>query len=214
MEEALLRWCIAVNWGQLSPRSDRFVRTIFTSPVSRFLTGSRPLDARVLPSILMSMSWNLCKDLVAGLLKVENAVRGFVHVPGAHDGSDVRGFDKGFYAQLGAESRAPVIRGGIKRFVWKKTRARNEALDCLVMGPVALESLHMNLDDIALLTVDDRIAIAEGVSQSHRLHVTGRNPRLSGGTSPDAENSTMRIVLRTSASNSASALPGSWKYSW
>jgi hypothetical protein len=145
---------------------------------------------------------------------VENAVRGFVHVPGAHDGSDVRGFDKGFYAQLGAESRAPVIRGGIKRFVWKKTRARNEALDCLVMGPVALESLHMNLDDIALLTVDDRIAIAEGVSQSHRLHVTGRNPRLSGGTSPDAENSTMRIVLRTSASNSASALPGSWKYSW
>jgi hypothetical protein len=32
--------------------------------------------------------------------------------------------------------------------------------------------------------------------------------------SPDAEHSTMRIVLRTSASNSASALPGSWKYSW
>src|SRR4029077_10116044 len=41
-----------------------------------------------------------------------------------------------------------------------------------------------------------------------------KRQRLSGGTSPDAEYSTVRIVLGTSASNSASALPGSWKYSW
>ena len=35
----------------------RLVLTIFTSPVSRFSIGSRHRGARVLPSILMSMSW-------------------------------------------------------------------------------------------------------------------------------------------------------------
>jgi len=36
-------------------------------------------------------------------------------------------------------------------------------------------------------------------------------PTRSGGASPDAEYSPMSIVLRTSASSSCSALPGSWK---
>ena len=89
-----------------------------------------------------------------------------MHIPKAEGGDDARGFDQEFYAQLGSESREPVIRNGIKQFVWRKIRARNEALDCLVMGLVALESLRLNLDEIAPLTVDDRPARAEGGSQS------------------------------------------------
>ncbi len=90
---------------------------------------------------------NKVKDLVAGLLKVEAPGRGFVHVPKEPEGGVASGFDSEFFAQLASESRQPRYRNGVKSFQWVQTRARNEALDCLVMCLSSLESLRINLDE-------------------------------------------------------------------
>jgi phage terminase large subunit GpA-like protein len=95
---------------------------------------------------------NKIKDLVAGLLKVEQPGRGFVHVPKAADGAIASGFDNEFFAQLASEARQPRYRNGVKSFQWVQTRARNEALDCLVMCLTAIESLRINLDEMPAQT--------------------------------------------------------------
>jgi phage terminase large subunit GpA-like protein len=64
---------------------------------------------------------NKMKDLVAGLLKVEQPGRGFVHVPKAADGGIAGGFDDEFFAQLSSEDRQARYRNGVKSFQWVQT---------------------------------------------------------------------------------------------
>lgn len=77
------------------------------------------------------------KALVYSRLKLTEPGAGYVHFPQAPD------FDDEYFAQLAAEKLVTRARNGRPVQEWVQTRARNEALDCLV-GAFAMMRLHLN----------------------------------------------------------------------
>lgn len=72
------------------------------------------------------------KALIAARLKLEKPGPGYLHFP------QRAVFDDEYFQQLGAEKLVAEIKSFKITHVWKKTRARNEALDCLVYALAAL----------------------------------------------------------------------------
>lgn len=87
------------------------------------------------------------KALVYARLRLLEPGRGYVHFPRTAD------FDDEYFAQLAAEKLVTHTRSGRPLQAWVQTRARNEALDCLV-GNYGVMRLHLNgkrLADLPLL---------------------------------------------------------------
>lgn len=76
------------------------------------------------------------KALVYSRLRLMEPGAGYIHFPTSAD------FDDEYFAQLGAEKLVTRMRRGRPRQEWVQTRARNEALDCLV-GNCAVLRLHL-----------------------------------------------------------------------
>jgi phage terminase large subunit GpA-like protein len=65
------------------------------------------------------------------------------HVPA------LRGFDEEFFLQLLSEQRETKLFRGVRTTVWKRIRARNEALDLTVMALVHLDMLRTRIDGMS-----------------------------------------------------------------
>jgi phage terminase large subunit GpA-like protein len=74
-------------------------------------------------------------------LRITETGPGFWHFPSSYGDE--------YFAQLTAEKRATRYEKGVRKVVWVKSRARNEALDCAVYNQAALDLLNANLDRLA-----------------------------------------------------------------
>lgn len=94
---------------------------------------------------LFAVGTDSAKELIFKRLSiVDRSANGYVHFP-----SDEPMIDPEFFAQLAAEKRVTTYRNGFPVMIYKKTRARNEALDCFVYAVAALEILRPNFKAIA-----------------------------------------------------------------
>jgi len=71
------------------------------------------------------------KAIIYSRLKMAIPGPGYIHFP------ETTAFDDEYFAQLGAEKLVTEIRAGKPHQVWKRKRARNEALDCSLLALVA-----------------------------------------------------------------------------
>lgn len=90
---------------------------------------------------LVIVGTDSAKDLLHARLRLDEPGPGYCHFPSR--------YDEEFFLQLTAERAMTVYRKGIPHREWRKTRARNEALDCRVYALAALRLLKPNLKKIA-----------------------------------------------------------------
>lgn len=89
---------------------------------------------------LLIIGTDTAKDMVYSRLKIETPGPGFCHFP---DGRSDE-----YFKQLAAEEVVTRWEKGVKKRVWKKKRARNEALDLRVYATAAMEALNPKFDKI------------------------------------------------------------------
>lgn len=80
------------------------------------------------------------KELIYSRLKVEQPGPGYCHFPNWYDDE--------FFKQLTAEKFVKKYEKGRTKMEWRKTRKRNEALDCRVYNLAAYEILKPNINPI------------------------------------------------------------------
>ena len=97
---------------------------------------SRPTLNKILKVKLFSIGVDTAKDQIYSRLKLEEPGPGYMHFPMTHD--------EEYFRQLTAEK---IINTGKKRF-YKKTRARNEAIDLQVYNSAALAIINPNINRI------------------------------------------------------------------
>lgn len=91
--------------------------------------------------ILGTVGVDTAKDLLFARLGVEEFGPGYVHFP--------RDMDDEWFKQLASEKKVTKRTKGNPVQVWKRVRARNEALDCAVYAVAAFASLNANLEKIS-----------------------------------------------------------------
>lgn len=79
------------------------------------------------------------KALLYARLKMDKPGPGYIHFPRE------AAFDDEYFAQLGAEKLVTKVKGTRPFQEWVQTRARNEALDCLVYATAAMRLSRANL---------------------------------------------------------------------
>jgi len=90
---------------------------------------------------LVSVGTDSAKDLVFARLKIEEPGPGYCHFPDR--------YDEEYFEQLTAERPLTEYKNSIPRRVWRKVKARNEALDCRVYALAALRLLRPNFATLA-----------------------------------------------------------------
>lgn len=109
-------------------------RPIVSSPTPRkWGRNKRPVP-------LYTIGVDAAKALWMSRLRVPEAGHGYVHLPAE------AWCDDEFAAQLTSERLVTKWQRGIPRSEWRKIRARNETLDCAVLGLAALRLLNPNLE--------------------------------------------------------------------
>lgn len=104
---------------------------------------SRPTKAGSVGALLFVLGVDTGKQIVMDRLDNETPGPNFVH----YDSSPGAGFVEEFFRQVMAETLVPVEnKKGAKKLEWKKTRERNEALDCFVYATAAAELCTPNWD--------------------------------------------------------------------
>jgi len=94
-------------------------------------------DERQVP--LYTIGVDAAKSVVVSRLKLTEKGPGYVHIP-HHDWADAE-----LMAQLASEKLVTKFVKGLKIQVWRKTRTRNEMLDCAVLALAALRLLNPKL---------------------------------------------------------------------
>ncbi|MBN2204297.1 MAG: phage terminase large subunit family protein, partial [Thermoleophilia bacterium] len=89
---------------------------------------------------LYTIGVDAAKALIVSRLGLTERGPGYVHIPAADWA------DEELAAQLTSERLVTVFSRGVPAQVWRKTRPRNEALDCAVYALAALRLLHPDLE--------------------------------------------------------------------
>jgi phage terminase large subunit GpA-like protein len=89
---------------------------------------------------LFPIGVDTAKELIYARLKIEEPGPGYCHFP-AH-------YDDEYFAQLTAEQIVTRFNRGFRKREWKKTRARNEALDLRVYAIAAYAIINANINAI------------------------------------------------------------------
>lgn len=93
---------------------------------------------------VMKVGVDAAKGVIYSRLRNHTQGKNFIYFP-----TDItHGCGDEYYKQLNSERRVLELKRGIKRFVWKKIRDRNEALDTFVY---ALAAYEMAAPDLALI---------------------------------------------------------------
>jgi phage terminase large subunit GpA-like protein len=100
----------------------------------------RPTKTNLGAVHLFSVGTDTAKDTLFSRLKLETFGPGYCHVPTAPS------YDDEFFAQLTSEVKLPKYdKGVLQGTIYKKIRARNEALDLMVYNMAALAILNPNM---------------------------------------------------------------------
>ena len=97
---------------------------------------------------LYTIGVDAAKALIVSRLKLSERGPGYVHIPHADWA------DEELAEQLTSERLVTRFTRGVPAQVWKKARARNEALDCAVYALAALRLLHPDLTLLAQRLLD------------------------------------------------------------
>jgi phage terminase large subunit GpA-like protein len=97
---------------------------------------------------LYTIGIDAAKAMIVSRLKIGEQGPGYVHMP------HVDWADEELAAQLTSERLVTKFTRGVPTQVWRKTRPRNEALDCFVYGLAALRLLHPDLQLLAKRLLD------------------------------------------------------------
>jgi phage terminase large subunit GpA-like protein len=136
--------------------------------------------------LLWLVGTSLIKDKLFGQLKVQEPGPGYCHFP--------EGYDDEYYKQLTAEKRVKKLKKfdkndphGYSQWMYKKIRARNEALDCRVYAEAGLIHLNVNFSrelDAQLLQCrpkPDTMYVHENSTVDKKKSFAGRFGTSSGG---------------------------------
>lgn len=97
---------------------------------------------------LYTIGVDAAKAMIVSRLRITEQGPGYVHVP------LVDWADEELAEQLTSERLVTKFTKGVPTQVWRKTRPRNEALDCFVYGLAALRLLHPDLQLLAKRLLD------------------------------------------------------------
>ena len=129
----------------------KFLAIIGRSTGAKEMISMRPSRIKG-GALLYTVGVNMVKDKLFGYLKVLEPGAGYCHFP--------IGYDDEYYKQLTAEKRVKKIKKfdkhdphGYSQWMYKKIRARNEALDCRVYAMAAL--YYLNIDFERLLAQEN-----------------------------------------------------------
>jgi phage terminase large subunit GpA-like protein len=95
------------------------------------------------PVPLYTIGVDAAKALLVSRMALTERGPGYLHMP------HVDWSDEELAAQLTSERLVTRFSRGVPSQIWKKTRPRNEALDCVVLALAALRLLHPDLDLLA-----------------------------------------------------------------
>lgn len=127
-------------------RRCRLVRVVATkgSTIANHPLVGRPHKDNLGRVNLYSIGTDTAKNVIFSRLKLLEFGPGYCHFP------DLPEYDDEYFAQLTAEARMPKYAHGVQvGTIYRKLRARNEALDLRVIGMAALAILNPNLPAIA-----------------------------------------------------------------
>lgn len=91
---------------------------------------------------LFPIGSDTCKDEILASLLVEEVGEKYSHFPAIGE------YDEEFFKQLTAEAKVLIFKDNRETFAWRKTRARNEALDIRQLNRAALEITSVDLDNM------------------------------------------------------------------
>ena len=111
---------------------------------------SKPTNNNRFRVKLYMVATDTAKELIYSRLKIEKPGPGYCHFP-MH-------YDDEFFKQLTSEKFMQVFEKGRTRHLWKKTRPRNEALDCRVYNLAAYAISPVNLS-LAETNLNKRIEV-------------------------------------------------------
>jgi phage terminase large subunit GpA-like protein len=133
-------------------RHRRWYATKGVGGAGRPLVG-RPSKANKARVDLFPVGTDTAKELLFSRLKIEQPGPGYMHFGGR--------LDDEFFRQMTAEKKVERRVRGFVTYEWKKTRARNEALDLAVLNMVALDILNPNLRALAQKSAPAERAVPE-----------------------------------------------------
>jgi phage terminase large subunit GpA-like protein len=125
--------------------------------------AGRPSKANVAKCPLFPVGVDTVKSLLFARMRITDQGAGYIHF------SDR--LDEEYFRQLTAEKVVTRFHKGFKKRVFEKTRARNEALDCMVYSYAAYAILGINVNSMA-----DKIASEEPI-KSIKEEANDRKPQ-------------------------------------
>jgi len=125
--------------------------------------AGRPSKANVAKCPLFPIGVDTVKSLLFARMRITDQGAGYIHF------SDR--LDEEYFRQLTAEKVVTRFHKGFKKRVFEKTRARNEALDCMVYSYAAYAILGINVNSMA-----DKIASEEPI-KSIKEEANDRKPQ-------------------------------------
>lgn len=131
------------------PRQARGIAAIKGSSQTGHPLVGRPSKHNIGNVNLFPVGTDTAKDTVFARMKLDTFGPGYMHFP------MLPTYDEEYFAQLTAEEKRQKIQHGIVLgYQYKKTRARNEALDLKVYNLAALAIMNPNLEALASLRKD------------------------------------------------------------
>ena len=118
----------------VAPRQGRRIWAVKgSSQVGRPIAG-RPSKVDKGRVSLIPVGTDTAKELLMARLKIDDIGPAFCHFPKA--------YDEEYFRQLTSEKAVQTYHKGVPKIIWRKIRARNEALDCRVYAMAALKFLN------------------------------------------------------------------------
>ena len=111
---------------------------------------------------LVPVGVDTIKDQLFEWLKLEDRAPGYCHFPKNEEYGDE------FFKQLTAEKKTKRYRNSLVVWEYKKTRERNEALDCRVLARAAVNLVGVDLDKLAELGRPYTFNPARGLARKKR----------------------------------------------
>lgn len=152
------------------PREDRRIWALKGGSKPGIPAVGRPSRNNALNVPLRIIGTDAIKRTMLSRLKLEAPGPGFMHFSMAAD--------EEYFKQLTAESLIKVREKGSIKFVWKKNRERNEALDCRVYGYAALIALNPDLERYAAMIQAQAREIEKNIPAPEDLRPQGRGRRV------------------------------------
>ena len=103
--------------------------------------AGRPSKSNIARCNLFPVGVDTAKDLLFARMRIEDPGPGYIHFPDSLEAE--------YFRQLTAEKVMTKFVRGYKKRVFKKTRDRNEALDCFVYALAALSILNLDVNSLA-----------------------------------------------------------------